>query len=114
MYANALLKKPLLSQKNIKYRITFLAEYGILCVNDEPQWNMSCMMMLQSGVFGNLLRNLIINASLPPYHKHGGRAVIVWGVFLAAGIRELLHWEKSFIFLEHRRMWLVSHNWKVI
>jgi len=45
--------------------------------------------MIQSAVFENL-RNVIIM-----HLKHGERAVIVWGVFLAAGI-ELLHFEESF------------------
>jgi len=42
------------------------------------------MVMIQSAVFENL-RNVIIM-----HLKHGERAVIVWGVFLAAGI-ELLY-----------------------
>jgi len=50
--------------ENIKDR-TFLAEYGTfdsawfsrLAWSDESQLNMSCM-MFQTGVFGNLVRNI--------------------------------------------------------
>ena len=63
-------KKPLLSQKNIKDWIKFLAEYGkfdsewfsrVVVMNQE----ISCMLMLQRGVFKALVRNTIVNASLP-------------------------------------------------
>jgi len=39
--------------------------------------------------------------SLP---QHGGRGVILWGAFSAAGIVELLHCEKYFNALEYRRL----------
>jgi len=46
--------------------------------------------MLQSGAFGeNLVRNIIIKC-ISTTVKHGGRGVIVWEAFLAAGIGELL------------------------
>jgi len=60
------------------------------------------MVKLQSGAFENLLRNIIINASLAV--KLGGRGVIVWGAFLAAGIGELLYCEKSFNAFEYRKI----------
>jgi len=36
--------------------------------------------------------------------KHGGRGVIVWGVFLAVCIGEVFHCAKSFNALEYRRI----------
>jgi len=47
------LKKALLSLENIKDSINF--------------WPETQLVMLQSGVFENLLRNIIINASLPQW-----------------------------------------------
>ena len=51
----------------------------------------SCILMLQRGVFEDLARNTIVNASLPQF---GGRGVIVWGAISAAGTGELLHCAK--------------------
>jgi len=53
--------------QNNKDKIKFLAEYGKFDSkwSDEFQCNTSCTVMLQSSVFKNLMRNIIINASLP-------------------------------------------------
>lgn len=54
----------MLSYKNIQ---TFLAEYEKLCVEWWITIKLSCMVMLQSGVFENLLGKIIINASTPKW-----------------------------------------------
>jgi len=56
------------------------------------------MVMLQSGVFENLLR-MHLNPS-----EEWRKSVIVWGAFLGAGIGELLHCEKLFNALEYWRI----------
>ena len=58
----------------------------------------SCMLMLQRGVFKDL-----VNASLPQLSMEE-EVSMVWGAFSAAGTGELLHCEKSIDALEYRRI----------
>ena len=60
-------KKPLLSQENMKDRITFLADSVWFSGSAElcGVMNQDFSCMLQRGVFEDLVRNTIVNASLP-------------------------------------------------
>jgi len=82
-------------KKNIKDRIHFFV------LGDESQWNMSCMVMLQSCVWKSAEK---YNNKCISTVKHWGR-VSLCGELLTAGIGKLLHWEKSFNTLELSR-WL--------
>ena len=54
-------------------------------------------------MFKDLVRNTI-GECISTTVKHGGRGVMVWGAFSAAGTGELLHCEKSIHSLEYRRI----------
>ena len=62
--------------------------------------DLSCMVMVQRGVFEDLVRNSTLNATLLPLNMEV--EVMVWRAFSAAGTGELLHCEKPVNALEHR------------
>ena len=79
-------------------QIKLLAEYG----NFDSEWFSRVVWSDESIFVGCRPPDLVRNECISTTVKHGGRCVMVWGAFSAAG--ELLYCKKSINALEYRRI----------
>lgn len=102
-------KKPLLSKKNVTDRLTFLQLYG----HHDSQWFQHVLWSDESRFelctdapqrclrrSGERFNSECLSSTV----KHGGGGIMVWGVFSASGVGELVRCDKPIIAKEYQKI----------